>query len=93
VALRLEVALIESDPDRGVRILGRTTDATLVASVRSHLIERLNQPPENQQESTALTLVPQLDPDGSLDRDPENRPSADVQILKNDAHGEGVEDE
>ncbi len=70
VTLRLEVALIESDPDRGVRILGRTTDAALVASVRGHLVERLNQPPENQQESTALTLVPRLDPDGSLDRDP-----------------------
>jgi hypothetical protein len=91
--MRLEVALLESDPDRGVRILGRTTDATLVASVRGHLIGRLNQPPENQQEPTALTLVPRLDPDGSLDRDPENRPSAVVRIPKNDAHGEGVEDE
>jgi len=91
--MRLEVALLESDTDRGVRILGRTTDATLVASVRGHLIERLNQPPENQQEPAALTLVPRLDPDGSLDRDTENRPSAVVQIPNNDAHAEGVEDE
>jgi hypothetical protein len=89
----LEVALMQSDPDRGVRILGRTTDATLVAAVRGHLIERLNQPPENQQEPAALRLVPRLDPDGSLDRDPENRPSDVVQIPKNDAHAEGVEDE
>jgi hypothetical protein len=89
----LEVALLESDPDRGVRILGRTTDATLVASVRGHLIERFNQPPENQQEPAALRLVPRLDPDGSPDRDPETRSSAVVQIPKNDARGEGVEDE
>jgi hypothetical protein len=91
--MRLEVALLESDPDRGIRILGRTTDAALVASVRGHLIERLNQPPENQQEPAAFRLVPRRDPDGSLDRDPENRPSAVVQIPKNDARGEGVEDE
>ena len=68
--MRLEVALMQSDPDRGVRILGRTTDAALVAAVRGHLIERLNQPPQNQQESSALQLVPRLDPDGSPDRDP-----------------------
>ena len=67
--MRLEVALMQSDPDRGVRILGRTTDATLVEAVRGHLIERLNQPPQNQQESSALQLVPRLDPDGSPDRD------------------------
>ena len=91
--MRLEVALLESDPDRGVRILGRTTDAALVASVRGHLIERINQPPESQQEPAAVRLVPRLDPDGSLNRDPENRLSAVAQILKNDARGEGVEDE
>ena len=68
--MRLEVALIESDPDRGVRILGRTTDATLVASVRGHLIERLNQLPQDERDSSALTLVPGLDPDRSPDRDP-----------------------
>ncbi len=91
--MRLEVALIESDPDHGVRILGRTTDATLVASVRGHLVERLNQPPENQQEPSALRLVPRLDPDGSPDRDPEDRSSAVVRAPKNDARGEGVDDE
>ena len=68
--MRLEVALLESGPDRGVRILGRTTDAALVAAVRGHLIERLNQPPQNQQEPSALQLVPRLAPDGSPDRDP-----------------------
>jgi hypothetical protein len=89
----LEVALLESDPDRGVRILGRTTDATLVASVRGHLIERLNQPPESQQEPAALRLVSRLDPDGGLDRDPETQSSAVVRVPKKDARVEGVEDE
>ena len=37
----LEVALLESDPDRGVRILGRTTELVLVEAVRDHLIDRL----------------------------------------------------
>jgi hypothetical protein len=91
--MRLEVALLESDPDRGVRILGRTTNATLVAAVRGHLIERLDQPPENQQEPAALTLVPRLDADKSPDRDPETRSSAVVRIPKNEARGKGVEDE
>jgi hypothetical protein len=68
--MRLEVALMQSDPDRGVRILGRTTDATLVAAVRGHLIERLNQPSHDQQEPPALNLVPRLDSDGSPDQDP-----------------------
>ena len=66
--MRLEVTLIESDPESGVRILGRTTDETLVALVREHLIERLDQP-KNQQEPSALQLVPRLDPDGSPDSD------------------------
>ena len=89
----LEVALMQSDPDRGVRILGRTTDATLVAAVRGHLIERLNQPSENQQEPPALQLVPSLDADKSPDRDPETQSSAVVRVPKNDARVEGVEDE
>ncbi len=68
--MRLEVALLQSDPDRGVRILGRTTDAALVASVRGHLIEMLNQPPQDERDSSALTLVRGLDPDRSTNRDP-----------------------
>ena len=67
--MALEVALLESDPDRGVRIMGRTTDETLVALVREHLIERLDQP-QNQQELSALTLVPRPESDGSSDSDP-----------------------
>jgi hypothetical protein len=68
--MKLEVALMQSDPDRGVRILGRTTDATLVAAVRGHLIERLNQPSQDQPEPSGLKLVPRLDSDGSPDQVP-----------------------
>jgi hypothetical protein len=89
----LEVALLQSDPDRGIRILGRTTDAGLVGLVRGHLIERLNQPPQDQQDPPTLTVVPRIDPDESPDRDPETRSAAVVRIPKNGARGEGVEDE
>ena len=44
----LEVALLESDPDRGVQILGRTTNPELIQQLRAHLINRLDliEPPQ-----------------------------------------------
>ena len=70
--MRLEVTLIESDPDIGIRVLGRTTDETLVALVRDHLINRLNQP-GGEPGAPKLTVVPRstqpvLEEDDSFDR-------------------------
>jgi len=44
--MHVEVALIETDPRRGVRILGRSADPKLVQSVRAHLVDRLQEDPE-----------------------------------------------
>jgi hypothetical protein len=39
--MTIEVALIDSDARRGVRLLGRSADSDLVEAVREHLVDQL----------------------------------------------------
>jgi len=65
----LEVALLESDPERGVQILGRTNKPDLVSLIRDHLIDRLdcNEP---SRDPLGLRVVPGPGSEASAENEP-----------------------
>lgn len=62
-----EVALIESDRNRGVRLLGRTSAPEIIGLVREHLIDELDA--ESEEKPAQLRLVSEHE-ESATDREP-----------------------